>query len=308
METFAQLPKTNLPRVLIIGGGFGGIQLARSLRKLPVQVVLVDRNNYHMFQPLLYQVATGGLEPDSIAFPLRTIFGKQDNLIFRMAEVEGIVAEKKYIRSSIGLIRYDYLVLATGTQTNFFGMEGVAHHSVGMKTIPEALDLRSLILENFERALMADKEQESDLLKFVVVGGGPTGVETAGSLAELKKFVLPNDYPELDFRQMEIHLVEAGDSLLAGMSDFASQEALKALRKMGVHVWLNTMVADYDGHTIQTKGAKSFEAATMIWAAGVKGNVPEGIAEHAITRGHRLVVNTNNQVHGYEDIYAIGDL
>ena len=305
----AVVPMTNRPRVLIIGGGFGGITLAKALRKSPFQVVMIDRNNYHTFQPLLYQVATGGLEPDSIAFPLRKIFANQDNFIFRMAEVEGVDTKNQTVSTSIGEIKYNYLVLATGSSTNFFGMKEVENASLGMKTIPEALDLRSLILQNFEQALQtASGELKDILLKFVIVGGGPTGVETAGALAELKRHVLPNDYPELDLRQMEIHLIEAGNQLLAGMSQQSSDDAKKALEKLGVHVWLDTMVTDYDGNSIKTNIGHDFESSTIIWAAGVKGNVVNGIEEEYITRGNRMLVNEFNQVNGFDNVFAIGDL
>ncbi len=305
----AALPKTNLPRVLIIGGGFAGITLAKALRKLPVQAVMLDRNNYHTFQPLLYQVATGGLEPDSIAYPLRKLFGAQDNLFFRMAEVEHIDPEQQTVFSSIGDIKYDYLVLATGSSTNFFGMDNVEAQAVGMKNIPEALDLRSLILQNFEESLQTnDPERKETLLKFVVVGGGPTGVETSGALAELKRHVLPSDYPELDLRQMEIHLIEAGPQLLAGMSEESSRDAKRSLEKLGVHVWLNNRVTDYTDNRIETHNGKSFEAATLIWAAGVKGNVVKGLSADTIGRGNRLKVDAQNRVLGYENVYALGDL
>jgi len=301
------IPKTAQPRVLIIGGGFGGITLAKALKKSPYQVVLIDKNNYHTFQPLLYQVATGGLEPDSIAFPLRKLFEKQKNLLFRMAEVSSIDVEAKRVHTSIGAISYDYLVLATGSCTNFFGMEQVEALAMGMKNIPEALDLRSLILQNFEEALV-EPEYEA-LMKFVVVGGGPTGVETAGALAELKRFVLPNDYPELDFHKMEIHLVEAGPRLLAGMSEASGADAREALEKLGVKVWLNTAVEEYDGRWVRTnKEGEDFEAATVIWAAGVEGNVPEGVYGEALGNGRRIEVDEFNRVNLHPDVFAIGDV
>ncbi|MEM7372485.1 MAG: NAD(P)/FAD-dependent oxidoreductase [Bacteroidota bacterium] len=304
----AVIPKTNLPRVLIIGGGFGGITLAKALKKAPFQVVMFDRNNYHTFQPLLYQVATGGLEPDSIAFPLRKIFSKQDNFIFRMAEVEEVDTVRKTVHTSIGEVRYDYLVISTGSKTNFFGNEGLEENAVGMKTIPESLDLRSLTLQNFEKALQTpDGEDAETLMKFVVVGGGPTGVETAGALAELKRHVLPSDYPELDLRQMEIHLIEASDRLLAGMTDQSGEDAKSALEKMGVHVWLNTMVTNYDGERLHTSREQEFEASTVIWAAGVTGSLIPGIDAELVERG-RLRVDSYNRVQSYNDVFAIGDV
>lgn len=299
---------TNLPRVLIIGGGFGGITLARALRKAPFQVVMFDRNNYHTFQPLLYQVATGGLEPDSIGFPLRKAFTKQDNFLFRMAEVEQVDTAEKIVYTSIGKVHYDYLVVATGSRTNFFGNKEIENNALGMKNIPESLDLRSLMLQNFEKALQKlDGDHRDILMKFVIVGGGPTGVETAGALAELKRHVLPCDYPELDMRQMEIHLIEAGDQLLNGMSEASSVDAKESLEKMGVNVWLNTMVTGYDGKELTTNKDQEFDTNMVIWAAGVTGSLIPGIDEDVVERG-RMLVDEYNRVHSYNDIYAIGDV
>jgi len=306
----AIIPESDLPRVVIIGGGFGGISVAQGLKNAPFQVVMIDRHNYHTFQPLLYQVASGGLEPDSIAFPLRKMFAKQDNLSFRMAEVQRVDPEEKYVHTSIGAISYDYLVMATGTKTNFFGNEEVEKNAVGMKSIPESLDLRSLILQNFERAHDFDSTQEQDkLMGFVVVGGGPTGVETAGALAELKRHVLPSDYPELDIDLMDIHLIEAGDRLLKGMSDKSSEDAQKGLEKLGVHVHLNTMVTGFDGELVKTQSEDlSIEATTVIWAAGVKGATVEGLENAIIDRPNKLKVDEYSRVEGYEGIFAIGDI
>ncbi|MDX1906099.1 MAG: NAD(P)/FAD-dependent oxidoreductase [Bacteroidia bacterium] len=305
----AILPLTNLPRVVIIGGGFGGIKLAQGLKKAPFQVVMLDRHNYHTFQPLLYQVSTGGLEPDSIAFPLRKMFAGQDNFIFRIAEVSAVDPAGQVIQTSIGEIEYDYLVIATGSKTNYFGLKEVEAHAMGMKTIPESLNLRSLILQHFEQAHQeTDVDDKHLLMKFVVVGGGPTGVETAGALAELKRHVLPNDYPELDLRQMEIHLVEAGDQLLGNMTDKSSEDSLAALEKLGVHVWLDTRVTGYDGRVVTTdKTDLQFDAATLIWAAGIMGNVPEGLPKSAFDRGTRLAVDAYNRVIDHPRIFAIGD-
>lgn len=304
----ALLPTSPLPRVVIVGGGFGGITLAQGLRKSPYQVVLLDKNNYHTFQPLLYQVATGGLEPDSIAFPLRKMFTKQENLVFRVAEVEHVNHEQKFLETNIGEIEYDHLVLATGSVTNFFGMEDIQMNAHGMKSIPESLDLRSLILQNFEEALETEDKGQHDLMNFVVVGGGPTGVETAGALAELKRHVLPNDYPELDFTQMDVTLIEAGPQLLAGMSDKSSRDAKKDLENLGVHVMTNTMVSGYDGEFVEIKEQDGIRAATLIWAAGIKGAVVAGVKEEVIGRGSRIRVNAYNEVEGMDNVYVIGDL
>ena len=303
------VPNTNRKRIVIVGGGFGGIRLAKSLRKLPVQVVLLDSNNYHTFQPLLYQVATGGLEPDSIAFPLRKLFGKQDNFFFRMGKVEEIHHEEKELSTSIGPLSYDYLVIATGTRSSFYGMETVEDNAYGMKTVSEAVDIRSIILENFEKALYTDDKQERErLLQFVVVGGGPTGVETAGALAELKRFVLPNDYPELDLRQMDVHLIEAGDHLLGGMSDESSENAKKSLEKLGVHIWFNTYVKAYNGKVVTTQTDKQFHSEMVMWAAGIEGSVIPGIPESSLGKARRIKVNPFNQIEGMEDCFALGDV
>ena len=302
------IPELNLPRVVIIGGGFGGITLAQSLKNAPVQVVMFDKHNYHTFQPLLYQVATGGLEPDSIAFPIRKMFKRQKNFFFRMAQVNRIEAERKTVHTSVGEIRYDYLVIATGSKTNFFGMKGVEVLSQGMKNIPEALDLRSLILQNFEKAVLTtDLEERNGLMNFVVVGAGPTGVETAGALAELKRHILPKDYPELDLRQMQIHLVEAGEHVLPGMSKEASGNARKALTRLGVHLWLNTRVEDYDGLTVKTNSPTDLKARTMIWSAGVVGNTIPGL-EDFVVWGNRLDVDQFNRLRGTDNVFAIGDV
>lgn len=302
------VPELNLPRVVVIGGGFGGITLAESLKNAPVQVVMFDKHNYHTFQPLLYQVATGGLEPDSIAFPIRKMFKRHKNFFFRMAEVEGVDMKRKMVRTSIGEIRYDYLVVATGSRTNFFGMDAVEELAQGMKNIPEALDLRSLILQNFEKAVLTtDIEERTALMNFVVVGAGPTGVETAGALAELKRHILPKDYPELDLRQMQIHLVEAGDHVLPGMSAESSKNARKALTKLGVHLWLNTRVEDFDGMEVKTSSPTRLTARTLIWSAGVVGNMIPGL-EEAQVRGGRLEVDQFSRLRKHPNVFAIGDI
>lgn len=302
------VPENNLPRVVIIGGGFGGITLAEKLKNEAVQVVLFDKHNYHTFQPLLYQVATGGLEPDSIAFPLRKWFKGYRNLHFRMAKVNRIDPKKREVCTSIGEITYDYLVVATGSQTNFFGMEQMEREAFGMKDIPEALDLRSLILQNFEKALLtSDLEKREALMNFVVVGAGPTGVEMAGALGELKKHILPQDYPELDIRKMEIHLIEAQSDVLATMDDISSENAKKALEKLEVNLWTETLVKSYDGLVVKTNTGKTLRSRTLIWAAGVEGNLVEGL-ENAILPGNRIKVNEYNQVGDLERVFAIGDV
>jgi NADH dehydrogenase len=304
------IPQTSLPRVVIVGGGFAGLALAKGLEKKDIQVVLLDKHNYHTFQPLLYQVSTGGLEPDSIAFPIRKLFNNLENYHFRLAEVNHIDADKNEIATSIGNLEYDYLVLATGSKTNFFGNKSIEEHAMEMKTIPQSLNIRSLTLENFELALLtSDIEERTALMNFVIVGGGPTGVELAGALAEMKKGILPKDYPDLDIRQMQINLVQGADRLLDAMSTKASKKAEDFLVGLGVNVWKNVHVTNYDGNTVTTNTNEIFKAATVIWAAGVQGDTVNGLKDTCIVeRGNRIVVDEFNKVKGYENVFAIGDI
>ncbi|MDB2462634.1 NAD(P)/FAD-dependent oxidoreductase [Algibacter sp.] len=304
------IPITSFPRIVIIGGGFAGIALARKLSKQEVQVVLLDKNNYHTFQPLLYQVSTGGLEPDSIAYPIRKILKDFPNFYFRLADVEEIDTQKNKVKTNIGNLKFDYLVVASGSTTNFFGNTEVEKYSMAMKTIPQSLDLRSLILENFEDALLTnDLNERNALMNFVIVGGGPTGVELAGALAEIKKGILPKDYPDLDTRLAQIHIVQSSDCILKGMSAQASAKAEDFLEKLGVNVWKNVRVTNYDGKTVTTNTDLTFETATLVWAAGVKGATIKGLdAQELITRGNRLLVNEFNQIQGYSHLFAIGDI
>ncbi|WP_089262902.1 MULTISPECIES: NAD(P)/FAD-dependent oxidoreductase [Maribacter] len=304
------IPLSSYPRIVIIGGGFGGVSLAKKLSKKEVQVVLLDKNNYHTFQPLLYQVSTGGLEPDSIAYPLRKVLIGYDNFYFRLAEVTEVDPGHKKIKTDIGDLSYDYLVVATGSETNFFGNTEIEHHAMSMKSIPQSLNLRSLILENFEQALLTDDYHERDaLMNFVIVGGGPTGVELAGALAEIKKGILPKDYPDLDTRRAQINIVQGGDCLLPGFSSQASKKAEDFLEELGVQVWKGVRVTGYDGKTVTTKTDLVFQSAAVIWAAGVKGASIKGLdAADVLAGGNRLKVNEFNQVIGYPEIFAIGDI
>ncbi|WP_036383387.1 NAD(P)/FAD-dependent oxidoreductase [Muricauda sp. MAR_2010_75] len=304
------IPQSSYPRVVIIGGGFGGIALAKKLSKKEMQVVLLDKHNYHNFQPLLYQVSTGGLEPDSIAYPIRKVLQGYPNFFFRLAKVKGVNTNTKEVKTNIGEVRYDYLVVAAGSETNFFGNKNIETKGMAMKTIPQSLNLRSLILENFEQALLTDDLHERDaLMNFVIVGGGPTGVELAGALAEIKKGILPKDYPDLDTRRAQINLVQAGDRILPAMSEVASAKAERFLEGLGVNVWKNIRVLDYDGMRVTTDTATIFETATFVWAAGVQAVSIKGLdAKEFLCRGNRLRVNRFHQVEGFTEIFAIGDV
>lgn len=304
------IPQSSFPRVIIIGGGFGGIALAKKLCKKEVQVVLIDKHNYHTFQPLLYQVSTGGLEPDSIAYPIRKVLQGYPNFYFRLAEVRRINPDKQMLQTNIGEIDYDYLVVATGSETNFFGNKNIETKGMAMKSIPQSLNLRSLILENFEQALLTDDLHERDaLMNFVIVGGGPTGVELAGALAEIKKGILPKDYPDLDTRRAQINLIQGSDRILPAMSEIASSKAEGFLENLGVNVWKNIRVTDYDGKHVSTNTDTSFESETLVWAAGVKAACIDGLdAKELLCRGGRLRVNQFHQVEGFKEIFAIGDV
>lgn len=302
------VPDTSMQRVVVIGCGFAGLNFVKKLKNKPFQVVMIDKHNYHTFQPLLYQVSTAGLEPDSIAHPIRYIFKDYKNFFFRLAKAEKIEPERNVLRTNIGEIEYDHLVIATGSETNYFGMKNLEKHAIPMKTVPEALNLRSIILQNFEAAsLTSDLKERERLMNFVIIGAGPTGVELAGALAELKTHVLPHDYPDLDFRRMSIHLLEMQGQVLPPMSPKASQHSLKYLEDMGVNVWLGTSVKDYDGSTVFTN-KKDLPAYNLIWAAGVKGTIISGLEEGRDFDKGRYLVNTYNQIGQHNNIYAIGDV
>lgn len=302
------IPDSNNPRVVIIGGGFAGVSLARKLKNKNFQVVLLDKHNYHNFQPLMYQVATGGLESGTIAYPIRKIVKEHKEAFFRMALVEEIDTENKKVLTDIGTIYYDYVVIATGSTNNYFGNKEIEKNSMVMKTIPEALNIRSLILENFELALQTNNmEERKTLMNFVIVGAGPTGVELAGALAEMKNAVFPKDYPDLDLSMMEINLIQGGERILDAMTKKSSKAAEKFLKELGVKIHLNTIVTNYDGVTIETKGGLSIKTQAVIWSAGVKGAPVDGISQ-ALDRATRIKVNEFNQVEGFTDIFALGDV
>ncbi|HEX6223245.1 MAG TPA: FAD-dependent oxidoreductase, partial [Chryseolinea sp.] len=288
ITTRTRIADLGKPRIIIIGGGFGGLEVAKGLDGFKAQAVLFDKFNHHCFQPLLYQVATSGLETSSIVFPFRKRFARQDDFFFRLGEVTQIKPDENYIETSIGGIKYDYLVIANGATSNFYGMKDVEQNALPMKTIIDAIKLRNLIIRNFETALLTDdQELTNSLMDVVIVGGGPTGVELAGALSELKVHVFPHDYKELELENMDIHLVEANSRLLNGMSEAASQKALEYLHNMGVKVHLNKTVKSYDGHDVVFSSGEKLVTRNMIWAAGVKGQPIAGIRAEAIGRAGR---------------------
>ncbi|WP_285008016.1 NAD(P)/FAD-dependent oxidoreductase [Pedobacter faecalis] len=302
-------PKGSKTRIVIVGGGFGGIELAKKLRNKDVDVLMVDRHNYHTFQPLLYQVATGGLEAESIAFPLRKVFKGQKNFTFRVTDATHVIPEENILATTVGTIEYDYLVIATGSTSNFFGQTEIERNAMPMKSIPEALNLRSLMLQNLEAAqITADPVLKSEMLNFIVVGGGPTGVETAGAIAELKKHVLKNDYPDLDLDQVNIYLIEGSPELLGAMSPQAQKKSRDFLVELGVTVLTDARVLSYNGKVLSLEGGQRISSSTVIWSAGVKGAVLDGLNPASIVRGNRLRVNEVNLVEGHANIFAIGDV
>lgn len=296
-------------RVVIIGAGFAGLTLAKKLSPNYFQVVLLDKNNYHQFQPLLYQVATAGLEPSSISFPLRKIFQKKKNVLIRIAEVNSLNTEDSSVQTSIGDIRFDYLVLANGAETNYFGMEDLHQNAFSMKSVSEALLLRNTLLQNYEQALISKTaEERSALLNIVIVGGGPTGVELAGAIAEMKNKILPKDYPEINFGQMNVYLMEAAPRLLNGMSEASGKKVEDYLTGLGVEVQTGTSVKTYDGRTVSLSNGDSLYSRCLIWAAGVKGASLSGLPEASVLPNKRILVDDFNRIEGLQNVFAIGDI
>lgn len=303
------IPETGRKRVVIIGGGFGGLTLASKLRKSNYQLVLLDRTNYHQFQPLLYQVATAGLNPGSIAFPFRKDFRHFNDFHFRMTEVTRINTEQNNVETPIGIIPYDYLVIAAGTDTNYYGMENIRRYALPMKSVTEAMTLRNQLLMNFEKALTVSRDEKRQrLLNIVVVGGGATGVEISGALSEMKRYVLKKDYPELTKNELNIYLIEGAPRLLGGMSEESSSKALKFLQNMGVEVMTNTKVIDYCDNQIMLDKGDPIRTDTVIWVSGVRANRFEGIPVEMIGRGGRIKVDSFNRLQGKENVFVIGDI
>lgn len=303
------IPTNGLKRVVIVGGGFGGVELAKKLARRNFQVVIIDRNNHHTFQPLLYQVATAALEPASIAYPIRKIFNRYANIFFRMGDVKEIIPGEKKILFDNDEIHYDYAVIATGAKTNFFGNESLAINAMSMKNLVEAIDLRNLIFQNFEKSLTIINERKIKALRTIVIaGGGPTGVELAGSLGEIKTKVIKKDFPEIPQEQVQIILVHSGDRILPMLSPKSSERAKHYLEKLGVKVMLNTRVLEYATDLIVTNQPEEITARTLIWTAGVTGDLIKGIPQEAIHRSNRILVDEYNKVIGSDSIYAVGDI
>lgn len=304
-----RIPDVPAKRIVVVGGGFGGLQLCTTLVKNPeFQVVLIDKNNFHQFPPLIYQIATAGLQVSSIAFPFRKMFAGSKNFFYRMCELRSVHTKERYIQTSIGKLSYDYLVIATGTTTNYFGNQKLQEESMPMKTISESLGLRNALLTTFERAnTTSSPEERAELLNVVIVGGGPTGVEIAGALAEMRQHVLPQDYPDLDTSLFKIHLVQGGKRLLPAMSETASAAALKYLTQMGVDVQLKAYVHDYKQHEVILRDGRSFKSQTIIWVCGVTGRRINGIDDKFYGPGNRLIVDRFNKVEGLDNVFAVGD-
>lgn len=308
-ERSINVPESNLPRLVVIGGGFAGINFCKQLDHRKYQVVLLDRNNFHTFQPLLYQVATAGLEPSSISGPYRKLFKHTENFYFRLARVLSVDLDGKEVVTNLGKLNFDLLVLANGTKTNYFGNEEKYRGAFPLKQVSQALDLRNSLLRCFEDALLVkDPEEKQGLMTFVIVGGGPTGVEVAGAISELRNNVLPRDYPELDFSQMRIVLMEGNNRLLNGMSDRSHDDAIKGLRDLGIDVKLGTMVQEYDGKTLIYGEGEKMNANTLIWAAGVTANLIEGLESLETGAGNRIMCDDFNQAKDHNDVFVLGDL
>ena len=303
------IPDPSFKRIVIIGGGFGGLTLAQKLVNTAYQVILLDKNNYHQFQPLFYQVAMAGLEPSSIVFPFRKVFQKANNVLFRVAELQEIKPTENVLETDQGKLKYDYLVIAVGADTNYYGNEKIMNNTIPMKSVSEALYLRNAILGDYEKALLATNPAEQEgLMDIVIVGGGPTGVEVAGALAEMRKDVMPKEYKELNYQNIDIHLIHGADMLLKGMSEKAGRAAERYLTELGVKIKMDVNVTDYDGETVTCSDGSTIKAKKVIWAAGIVGNPINGLPKEAFVRGRRLKVNRQNVVDGFDNIYALGDI
>ncbi len=303
------IPETTLPRVVVVGGGFAGLNLVKRLKNKPVQVVLFDKNNYHQFIPLLYQVATSAIEPDNIVFPYRKMFRKYKNLIYRMAEVKEVSHARNTIITSVGEIKFDFLVIATGSTTNFFGNKDITRFSQGLKSLTDALDIRSHLLQNLEDAVLKCIDRDKEALGSVmIVGGGPAGVEMAGALAEFKRYIIPKDYPELRETPVRIMLVEGTNRLLQQMPEKLSDKTYRYLQKMGVDIKLHTLVKNYNGDIVEFENGEKQRVSAVLWTAGIKGELLHGLGNDIITPQTRITVDEYSRIIGLSNIFAIGDI
>jgi len=297
------------PRIIIVGCGFGGLTLAKELSRYNVEILLLDKHNYHTFQPLLYQVATGGLEADNIVYPVRKIFRKKQRVFFRMAEVISINETEDMVHTTIGNLSYDYLVLAMGSTNNYFDFEPVKDRLLTLKSLTDAFNIRSQIMQNLERALIIENPQElEETINVAIIGGGPAGLELAGAIAEMKRYVLPKDFPELDLSRMHIYLYEASPRLLSVMSGEASDHAYRYLENLGIIIKTSTRVKSYDGSQLLLENGDNIRADTVIWTAGVKPVFISGIEQEGYSAGRRLQVDSYNRLIGSNHIFAIGDV
>lgn len=299
---------TDRKKVIVVGGGFAGMQLVRHLDSRIFNIVMIDKLNYHQFQPLFYQVATSQLETASISFPFRKTFQKKKNLSIRLAEVTHINADQKSVSTTVGEFSYDYLVLATGCTTHFYGNENIRKNAFTLKSALEAIHIRNSILSHFEKALTCPPEQVESYLTIVIAGGGPTGVELAGSFAEIKNFIMKKDFPEIDINRFKIILLEGSANTLNNMSSKARKYSQIYLRRMGVEVRTNTLVSDYDGEWISLSDGEKIHSRNLIWAAGITANTIDGLNHAVLTRGNRIITDRFNKALNYEDIYVVGDL
>ena len=294
--------------IVIIGGGFAGMRLVKDLKNAPVRITLIDKQNYHSFQPLFYQVASARLEPASISFPFRKVFQKFRNFEFRMAEVKSVDTGNNLLITSNGVVHYDHLIIGTGCTTNFFGNEEIKNNSLAMKTMQEAIEIRNRILLGFEDYQTADFEKKEALMNLIIVGAGATGVELAGSFAELRNDILPKDYPKVDFSKLRIILLEGSPFTLGVMSDQSKKMSRKYLEDLGVEIKTGVVLQSYDGNTAKLSSGEIILCSTLIWSAGVTGNVIPGVTTSENLVRNRYVVDRNNLVKGTKNVYAVGDI
>jgi NADH:ubiquinone reductase (H+-translocating) len=298
----------NKKKIIVIGGGFAGLQFIENLKENEFDVLLIDKLNHHQFQPLFYQVATSQIEPSSISFPFRKIFQNRKDVRIRLAKVENIDSQEKKVKTTIGVFEYDYLVIATGCKTNFFGNKNIKKYCYSLKSTYQAITIRNSILENFEKILNESEQDKDALLNIVVVGGGPTGVELAGAFAEIKRDILPKDFFRIDFSKMNIILIEGSPFTLNNMGDMARESSSNYLKDLGVIIKTQLFVTEYDGINLTMSNGETIKSKHVIWAAGVTGNIIKGLNPEAVTSTNRYIVDRKNQIKGIENIFAIGDI